>query len=76
MIVSTIAPITNTAEISADDSALYGTTDIDSVADGDKSNDVYGEDNQTDGNGTDDEDDADIAVIDFTVTAPTDNNGG
>lgn len=55
----------NNAEISDDDSEVYGTTDVDSQPDGDPTNDAQGTDNQTDGDGTDDEDDADWA--DFVV---------
>lgn len=40
-ISSIVAPITNTAEISDDDSELYNTTDIDSDPDADQTNDAY-----------------------------------
>ncbi len=68
--------ITNYAEISAadDDEDAENTppTDIDSTPDADDSNDAWGEaggesDNQTDGNGADDEDDHDPAMIEMWV---------
>ena len=66
VIVSDTGNITNTAEISDDDSEEFGTTDIDSVPDA-TNDDVLGADNQLDGNGTDDEDDSDVALIDFSI---------
>ena len=60
-------PITNYAEISDDDSELYGTTDIDSTPDDDLENDAEWDDSQTDGNGTDDSDDHDRVTVDPQV---------
>jgi len=68
-------PITNTAEISKDnadefvDSEGNPMVDIDSVADGDSSNDAYSLDNKVDGDGTDDEDDSDPAILDFSIVS-------
>lgn len=50
---------TNTSEISDDDSEEYGTTDVDSDPDRDNTNDPYGGNDETDGDGTVDEDDSD-----------------
>ena len=66
VILSTNSNVTNTAEISGDDSSVYGTSDIDSLPDANEGNDELGADNQLDGNGTDDEDDSDIALLDVT----------
>jgi len=57
----------NNAEISNDDSELYGTTDVDSTPDTDPTNDPEGTDGQTDGDGTDDEDDHDWLDIEIDV---------
>lgn len=54
--------ITNRAEIANDDGDEYG-GDIDSDPDNNPSDDTYGDDNQTDGDGTNDEDDHDPAEI-------------
>ncbi len=57
----------NWAEITeATDGQGDPVTDIDSTPDDDQGNDAYGEDNETDGNGIDDEDDHDPEV--FVVT--------
>ncbi len=59
-----MGPIVNWAEIgSATDSNGNPVTDIDSTPDEDPDNDVYGDDNQLDGDGTDDEDDHDPEQI-------------
>ena len=57
----------NNAEISDDDSEVYGTTDVDSTPDSDPTNDAEGNDDQTDGNGTDDSDDHDRVDVEVDV---------
>ncbi len=68
-----VGPVMNWAEIGdATDGAGNPQDDVDSTMDDDPDNDIYGTDNQTDGDGTDDEDDHDPEQVQVMPDAPSD----